>query len=150
MIRAFVALALCLFLGSALAQPSNEEAAIQGLLDELSAAWNRGDAAGTVRHFQKDITFTMLDGSLFQGREEFERKLRGIFAGAFKGTTMVYKARRVKFLHPDVAIVDVETSLSGRDQAPPHSSLMLVVQKEGRDWLVAGFHNTAQRSLSSE
>lgn len=150
MIRAFAVVALCLALGLAQAKAPGTEAAIQGLLDEMAAAWNRGDAAALASHVQKDISFTVLDGSVFEGRDVFESKHRGLFAGAFKGTTMAFKARRVKLLHPDVAIVDVDTSLSGAGREPLRTSLLLVLKKDSREWLIAAFHNTARRSLVAE
>ncbi len=148
--KIFTMFALCFVLGSTQAQVPTAEAAIQDLLDAMTTAWNRGDAAALASHVSNDITFTTLDGSVWEGGEVFEDKHRGIFAGAFKGTTMTFEARRVKLIRPDVALVDVDTSLSRAAAPPSRSSLLLVLQKEGRDWIIAAFHNPAQRSLSAD
>ncbi len=148
--KIFLVFALCFVLGSTEAQTPSAEAAVQDLLDEMTAAWNRGDAAALASHVESDITFTILDGSVWEGRDVFEDKHRGIFAGAFKGTTMTFKARRVKLMRPDVALVDVDTALSRAAAPPLRSSLLLVLQREGRDWMIAAFHNTAQRSPSAD
>jgi uncharacterized protein (TIGR02246 family) len=150
MSKAFAVFALFFVVSSAGAQPPSSEAEIQAFLDEWTAAWNRADAAALASHVQKDITFTVLDGGLFEGRDVFESKHRGILTGAFKGTTLAFRARRVKLLRPDVAIVDVETSMNGVDRAHLQTSLLLVLEKDGPEWLIAAFHNTAQRSLAPQ
>jgi uncharacterized protein (TIGR02246 family) len=148
--RVFFAFALLFALGTAEAQPPSAESAIQALLDEMAAAWNRGDAAGIAHLVREDLTFTILDGSVFQGRDVFESKNRGVLAGAFKGSTQVLNTRRVTFVRPDVALVDIDSSLTRIGAQPVHSSLLLVLAKEGRDWRIVGFHNTLQRSLSPD
>ena len=151
MTRVWVVFALLFAVGTAEAQPSAAESEIQSLLDRMTAAWNRGDAAGLASLVRKDITFTILDGSVFEGRDVFERKNRGVLEGAFKGSTQVLKTRRVTFVRPDVALVDIDASLSaGAASRPVHSSLLLVLERERKDWKIAGFHNTLQRSLSPD
>jgi uncharacterized protein (TIGR02246 family) len=150
MTRVFIAFALLLALGTAEAQPSTAESEIQSFLAEMTAAWNRGDAAGIASLAHHDITFTILDGSVFKGRDLFESKHRGVLTGAFKGSTQMFATRRVTFVRPDVALVDIDASISRVAARPVHSSLLLVLEKEGREWKIAGLHNTLQRSLSPD
>jgi uncharacterized protein (TIGR02246 family) len=150
MTRVLIVFVLLFALGTADAQPSSAESEIQRFLAQMTAAWNRGDAAGIANLAHKDITFTILDGSVFKGRDVFESKHRGVLTGAFKGSTQVFTTRRVTFVRPDVALVDIDASISGGAARPVRSSLLLALEKEGQEWKIAGLHNTLQRSLSPD
>jgi uncharacterized protein (TIGR02246 family) len=46
----------------------SDEAAIEVLLGELVAAWNRGDAQAFGARYRADRTFTNVNGALYVGR----------------------------------------------------------------------------------
>jgi uncharacterized protein (TIGR02246 family) len=57
------------------------EAAIEVLLGELVAAWNRGDAQAFGARYRADRTFTNVNGALYVGRAESDRRHAEIFEG---------------------------------------------------------------------
>jgi hypothetical protein len=64
---------------------------------------------------------------------------------------LALRVRRVRFLRPDVAIVEIDTEVSGLRRIPPvvyvdaekvlRTRLQQVMAKTGTDWMVAAFHN---------
>ncbi len=74
-----------------------------------------------------------------------------IFTTIYKGSTVLFTTDRVKFLRPDVALVDVTARLSGVASFPPgikpnpdgsiDTKLQLVLTRESGTWWIAAFHN---------
>lgn len=130
---------------------SSDEAMIQQLLDELSDAWNRGDAKAYGARVRADATFTNVNGMFHESRDEFDRRHEEIFRGVFKGTTLSLRPRKVRFIRPDIAIVDTECGVYGSTVRPPgvqagtdgalRTCLMLVLVKESGSWWIDAYHN---------
>jgi uncharacterized protein (TIGR02246 family) len=133
------------------AMPQTGETEIRALLDELTDAWARGDAKAYGARYQADATFTNVFGDFYVGSEEFDRRHAEVFRGIFKGSRVAMDIRKLRFLRPDVAVVDVVTSLSGVEARPPggqvgadgtlHSSLLMLLTKERGRWEIAAYHN---------
>ncbi len=129
---------------------TTDEAAIQQLMSELAEAWNRGDAQAYGARYLAEGTFTNVNGSFYVGREAFNRRHEEVFRGIFKGTALALTTRELRFIRPDVAVVDIDASLSGL-QAPPgvqagpdgalHTCLLLVLVKERGSWWMTAYHN---------
>lgn len=129
---------------------TTDEAAIQEILDGLSEAWSRGDAEAYSARYRADGTFTNVNGTFHVGREEFERRHAEVFGGMFKGTTLTLTSRKLRFIRPDVAALDVDAGVFGRQALPGvevgadgamHSSLLMVLVKEAGDWWIDTYHN---------
>lgn len=128
-----------------------EEALVRKVVDAEEDAWNRGDAKAFAARFQEQGTFTDVFGSLSRGRAEVESRVSALLGGTFKGTLLALKARKVRFLRPDVALVDIDTELTGSRKPPPaihlgadkvlRSRLHQVMVKTGADWAVAASHD---------
>lgn len=133
------------------AQSNPEEAAIRKILDEEVAAWNKGDADAYSRHFATDGTFTNLLGTFFQGREAFRERHAQIFSGAYRGSRKELEVVSLKFVRPDVAIVETLQTVSGFQKLLPGTSadakgrlqtrLLQVLVKDGSEWKIATYHN---------
>jgi uncharacterized protein (TIGR02246 family) len=131
-----------------------DEVAIQELLRELMAAWNRGDAKAYGARFRADGTFTNVNGAFFVGRDEFDHRHAEVFRGVFKGSGLALTIRKLRFVRPDVAVADIEVALSDCDLRPPgvqpaadgtlHTCLMLVLLKEDGAWWITAYHNVWQ------
>ena len=85
------------------------------------------------------------------GAPAFAGRHSEILATFYKGTTKQHAIRRIRFITPDVAIVDIDNevrgvkTMPGGIAVPPHgvvkTQLMEVfVRREGRWWIEA-YHN---------
>jgi len=129
---------------------TSDESLIHALIDSEAQAWNRGDAKGYAEHFRPDGTFTNVLGDNYRGKEAFEERHAEIFRGIYHGSTVKMPIRRIYFVRPDVAIVDIDAQLSGFSKLPPgivapdgivRASLMQVLVKEHAQWTIAAYHN---------
>jgi uncharacterized protein (TIGR02246 family) len=138
------------------AQNGTDEAAIRDILKEEVAAWNKGDADAYSRHFAEDGTFTNLLGMFFQGREAFRERHEQIFHGAYRGSTKQSDIVSLRFVRPDVAIVESLQTVSGFQKLLPGTSadakgrlrtrLLQVLVKNGGEWKIAVYHNVDVKS----
>jgi uncharacterized protein (TIGR02246 family) len=128
-----------------------EEALIRKVVDAEEDAWNRGDAKAFAARFQDEGSFTDVFGAVSSSRAELEKRQVEFFTSLFKGSRLALKVRTIRFLRPDVAIVEIDTEVSGFRKLPPvvyvdaakvlRTRLQQVMAKTGKDWMVAAFHN---------
>jgi uncharacterized protein (TIGR02246 family) len=124
---------------------------IQAIIAEQVTAWNAGDATAFSRNFAEDGSFTNIRGTVFYGHQAFEDRHAEIFRTFFKGSNLAMSATRIRFVTPDVAIVDIATQLSRLQGAPPgitpgadgtiRTRLQEVFVKQGGVWWIASYHN---------
>jgi len=136
-------------------QASPDETAVRSIIQEEIAAWNSGDAVAFSRHFAADGTFTNIRGQFFTGREAFTERHDFIFKGIYRGTTMKQDVVSLKFVRPDVAIVETLTAVIGIQKPSPgmsldtkarlRSRLLQVMVKDGGEWRIVTYHNTDVR-----
>jgi uncharacterized protein (TIGR02246 family) len=128
-----------------------DERGITQLIGELTGAWNRGDAKAYGARYLADGTFTNGYGSFYLGREEFDRRHEEILGGLLRGTTVAMTIKKLRFVRPDVAVVDVVTELSGARVRPQggqvgpdgvlRSCLLMVLLKQSNAWRITAYHN---------
>ena len=135
------------------AQTASDETAIRSIVQDEIAAWNQGDAVAYSRHFAADGTFTNITGQFFTGYDAFLKQHEVIFEGRFKQTRLQQDIVSLKFVRPDVAVVEVLTSVAGvvAAQLAPGTAgdatgrlrtrLLQVVVKQGAEWKVVAYHN---------
>src|SRR3989442_3285439 len=114
-------------------------------------AWNVGDPKAFSRHFAQNGSFTNIRGTVFYGHQAFEDRHREIFATFFKASKLAMSVGRIRFVRPDVAIVDIATELSELHGTPPgiqanatgkiETRLQEVYAKDGRAWHIESYHN---------
>ena len=128
-----------------------DETAIRKIVQDEVATWNRGDATGYSSQFANDGTFTNVRGQFFTGHEAFLKQHEVIFQGIFKNTTSQQDIVSLKFIRPDVAIVETLTSVSGMPETAPGTAadskgrlrtrLLQVVARQGAEWKIVTYHN---------
>lgn len=128
-----------------------EEPLIRKVIDAEEDAWNRGDVKALAARFQEEGSFTDIFGTVSRGRKELESRHAALFASTFKGSLLALKVRKVRFLRPDVAIVDIDTEVTGFHKPPPaiyvdaekviRTRLVQVMVKAGNEWTIASFHD---------
>ena len=136
----------------ALPQASSDETAIPNIIQEEITAWNAGDAVAYSRHFAEDGTFTNIRGQFFTGRQAFIERHDLIFKEQFHGSTLKQDIVSLKFVRPDVAVVEVLTSVTGYQKLSPKTSadakgrlrtrLLQVIVKDKGEWKITAYHNT--------
>lgn len=137
-------------------QASPDETAVRNIIQEEITAWNSGDATAYSRHFGTDGTFTNIRGQFFTGRQPFIQKHDDLFKGPFHGSTLKQDVVSLKFVRPDVAVVEVLTSVTGipklfpgtntDDKGRLRTRLLQVMVKDGGEWKITAYHNTDVKS----
>jgi len=141
---------------AASAQDATAETAIRAIVADQVMAWNAGDGNGYAGHVSPDVSFTNLFGMVMYGAPAFAERHAKILASFYKGTTKSHVVRRIRFVTPAVAIVDIGNEVHGVRAMPPgiavpadgvvRTQLMEVfVRKHGR-WLVEAYHNVDVKS----
>ncbi len=136
---------------------SHHTAAIEALVAGLTDAWNRGDARAFSARFAPDGSFTNVLGIVAYGREIFELRHAEIFSTLYKGSRLQQSIGKLRFIRPDVAVVDVDAAVTGSVRLPPgvqaasdgalRAKLQLVLTQEDGEWWIAAYHNVDVKPL---
>ena len=139
------------------ASHSHDTADIEAFVAGLTDAWNRGDAKAFSARFAADGSFTNVLGIVAYGREIFELRHSEIFSTIYKGSVLQQSIGKLRFIRPDVAVVDVDAAVKGYARLPPgvqagsdgllRAKLQLVLTKENGGWWIAAFHNVDVKPL---
>ncbi len=136
------------------AAQGREEAALRQLVAEQTEAWNRGDAVAWSKDFAPEARFINIAGMAFNGRQEIEQRHAAIFASFFKGSRSQVTVQTVRFLGPEVAVVDTEHEVTGYQGLPPgiratdtsgalRTRMRYVLNKVSKKWQIVAGQNTA-------
>lgn len=127
------------------------EMAIRAIVAEQVVAWNAGDGARYAKHVAPDASFTNLFGMVMYGSSAFESRHKEILSAFYKGTTKHHTVRRIRFLTPDVAVVDIDNEVRGVQSMPAgialpadgviRTQLMEVFARRDGQWYVEAYHN---------
>ena len=133
------------------AQSPAEEAPIRAIVAEQVAAWNAGDGVAFSKSFASEGSFTNIRGTVFYGHKAFEDRHVEIFTGFFKGSRLAMSITRIRFVRPDVAIVDLATEVTNLSGTPPGirpnaagaivTRLQQVLVRNQGVWRVESYHN---------
>jgi len=135
----------------AFVQDQRAEASIRAIIAAQVAAWDAGDGAAYAKDLAPDASFTNLFGMVMYGAPAFAERHRQILATFYKGTTKHHAIRRIRFVTPDVAIVDIDNEVRGVKAMPAgipvppdgivKTQLMEVFVRRGERWWVEAYHN---------
>jgi uncharacterized protein (TIGR02246 family) len=123
---------------------------IEALIAREDRAWNDGDAAAYSAAVTPDCVFTNLYGQQFVGRHGFEQQHARVFAGMFKGSRLDQTIDHLRWIRPDVAVVDTsaKVDIPAGDLGPPRTvrtRLLQVLVRDERGWRIASYHNVEER-----
>jgi uncharacterized protein (TIGR02246 family) len=102
------------------------------LVARWDAAWAAGDAAGIAALFTEDAEFVNGRGQVAVGTAAIAAQHAGLFAGPFKGSRLRSTVRRVTVLTGTVAVIDVDTELTGFSALPPGTPVTSPGVQRGR------------------
>ena len=135
----------------ATSQDGSGEAQIRSIVAAQAAAWDAGDGAAYARDIAPEASFTNLFGMVMYGQAAFAERHKQILATFYKGTTKHHAIRRIRFVTPDVAIVDIDNEVRGVKampagiSVPPNgivkTQLMEVFARRGGRWWIEAYHN---------
>lgn len=135
-----------------------DRAAVGALIQTETDAWNRGDAQAFAARFEPDGSFTNVIGMVSYGKEAFDHRHAEILKTIFKGSVLKQSIDKLRFVRPDVAIVNVNTEMTQFVAAPPgirtdkdnviRTKLELVLLKERGKWQITAYHNVAITPLA--
>ena len=149
--RVIVALIVLLPAVGAPSQGGSAESRIRAIVAAQASAWNAGDGAAYAKDVGSQVSFTNLFGMVMYGAPAFTDRHRQILATFYKGTTKHHQVRRIRFVTPDVAIVDIDNEVRGVKTMPAgiavppdgvlRTQLMEVFVRYGDRWLIEAYHN---------
>jgi uncharacterized protein (TIGR02246 family) len=112
------------------------EQEIRARAQEFAAAWQKHDAGLIAAFYTADGDLVTGSGQMHSGRDGIEQLLRDAFDGSLKDSTFTSTVEKVKFVKPDVAIVDYDAEIKGGDAGETHKfHLVSVLVKQGDKWL---------------
>jgi len=136
---------------AAAAQDGNAETAIRAIVAEQAVAWNAGDGARYSARVAPEASFTNIFGMVMYGAPAFAARHAEILSTFFKGTTKTHVVRRIRFVTPDVAIVDIDNEVRGIKTMPAgvalppggvlKTQLMEVYVRRNGQWWIEAYHN---------
>jgi uncharacterized protein (TIGR02246 family) len=124
---------------------TTDEGAIQGILQQIEAAWNAYDSVSLAAMFAEDANFIHIFGGQLDGRTAIEAAHRVIFNTIYKGSYASFTLRSIRFLRPDVAVVFAHAHVKfkeNNDTRQIETRPTLVVVKEEAKWQIVTFQNT--------
>jgi uncharacterized protein (TIGR02246 family) len=134
-----------------LAQDATAESTIRRIIADQAAAWDAGDAIRYAKRVSPDVSFTNLFGMVMYGGPAFVSRHSQILATFYKGTTKTHIVRRIRFVTPDAAIVDIDNEVHGVTAMPAgivvpadgvvRTQLMEVFFRRDGEWWIEAYHN---------
>lgn len=120
-----------------------DEAAIRDNVKQLETGWNAKNGAAFAKPFAEDADFVVINGNYIKGREVIATQHQRIFDTIFKDTKIALTVKQLRFLRPDVAVVQVSGHRDGpTKELVQDAMLTFVMTKEGKVWTIAAFQNT--------
>jgi uncharacterized protein (TIGR02246 family) len=119
-----------------------DDAAIRKATEQFSPAWAKGDSKSLGALYTMDADYVSSTGLVAKGRAEIEKAYAAQFAGVYKGTSLKNDVTNVRFLKPDIAIVNGTfevTGLHGPDgkEMPSRKGISTsIVVKQNGQWLI--------------
>jgi uncharacterized protein (TIGR02246 family) len=119
-------------------KPPSEEQAVRAVLARFYDGWNSHDANKMVSAYAEDIDHLDVFGEWHKGREALRAELARLHAGPLRNSHKDYTVEKVRFLKPDIAVIQVSTQGNGGPNLGTY-----VMQKQKGDWLTVSFTNIA-------
>jgi len=129
----------------------NEETAVRALYQQLLDGWNAGSGEAFADPFAEDGDLIGFDGTHLTGRQEIAPFHQRLFDTYLKGTRLVGRVKKVRFLSADVALVHAlgGTLMPGKS-APSRGRAFiqtLAAVRRAGEWRFAAFQNTPVRPI---
>jgi uncharacterized protein (TIGR02246 family) len=114
-----------------------DQQALQVLTARLDTAWTGQDGRGFAACFAEESALRYHTGRTLQGRGEIEQNYLAYFASKPEQERHVTLIRHVRFLRPDVAVIDGHVDIWRQQELRLHLLATFVVTKEVGTWLIS-------------
>jgi len=147
-VTAMVGLAvLALALGQA--TPTNEESAVRAAVESYTSAFNNGNLDGVLAHVAADADFIGDGGKQYKGKADVGEVLKHSLAD-LKGSKLKSTITSIRFLRPDVAVVDGKADVTTPDGTTDSGRFTSTWTKTGGKWLLSCARNLPDSSVTPE
>jgi uncharacterized protein (TIGR02246 family) len=123
---------------------ANEDGALHQLVATYADAWNRGDGAGFASVFAQDADFTSIRLDRVHNRADLAAGHQAIFDTVYKGTRLQADVESIRYVRPDVAVLNVDGQLVQADGVPVarrRSHALAVAERLVDGWRIVAFQN---------
>lgn len=127
------------------AKPNQEEAAIRAAVEKAESAWNAGDPVAFANSWAENGDFVTITGVMVKGRPALQKHFSQLFSGAFKGSHSSLHVDSIRFLKPDVAVLDAHVEITGRhgpngnELVPIRGLVTEVIAKQSGNWAFVSY-----------
>jgi uncharacterized protein (TIGR02246 family) len=134
-IAAVLVLVACVHAAS---QEPNPE--IQKLVEQVQAAFNKGDAKALAALHTTEALRIGSTGGFFRGRAAIEKDAADNLAGRYKGMKLVLHPGKTQMLTPEVAVNEGTFEMTG-GSSPIRGRYLNTLLREGGQWRIASAVN---------
>jgi uncharacterized protein (TIGR02246 family) len=124
---------------------SADETMIRANVAQLEKGWNAKNGADFAKPFAEDAAYVVINGMRIKSRLVIAKAHQGIFDTIYKNTTLALTIDAIRFLGPDVAVVQVSGSMKlveGEATRTERARMTHVMTKTGDRWEIVAFQNT--------
>jgi uncharacterized protein (TIGR02246 family) len=133
---------------------SNDEALVRNIPAQITEGWNNGDGGTIAAVYARDGVLVAGHGVILRGPADIARYHDQQLAADLKGSRLTVEVTSVRFLEPDVVVMQTEGGIlwPGQTQlaAGNRGIQSFVLVKEGGAWRVKLFQNTRIQQRAPE
>lgn len=129
-------------------QSAADEQAIRDVATRFEVAWNTHDMNVLGSITTEDVDFVNVAGLHWKGRDQVVKEHAERHKVRFKNSVVTFKAVRVQFLRPDMALVHIDWETRGdldfdlKPWPPRKGVFSWLMVKSGGDWKIRAVQNT--------
>lgn len=149
-------LLLIVWLANVQAQTPTDEAAVRGVITAFNKAFNAHDAKAFAAVFANDADFTNWRGTSAHGRAKIEAFHVPVLTVMYKNGVQKIVDSTVRFIKPDVAVVDVRSEVTGGVTPDGKSDSLrrfllnwTVTKETSGQWLIKVMHNARMPEMEA-